>query len=206
MSIADRKVKEKEDLKARILAEAKNLFLEKGIEQTTIRNIADAVNYSVGTVYVYYKDKNTILHELHQQGFAQLGGDMQVLLHVQNPMERLLAMGRIYLNFAIKNPEMYDLMFNMKAPIEFIKECEAIDCWNEGRNTFDFLRQTIAECIQAGHFSNHQPEHLAFVIWGCVHGMCSLVIRERTGGIGLAQPETILTDAYQQFQMMLQRS
>jgi AcrR family transcriptional regulator len=104
MSIADRKAKEKEELKARILTEAKRLFLEKGIEQTTIRNIADAVQYSVGTVYVYYKDKNAILHELHRQGFAQLSGDMQVLLHVKNPMERLLAMGRIYLNFAMKNP------------------------------------------------------------------------------------------------------
>jgi len=43
---------------------AKKLFLEKGIEQTTIRNIADEIDYSIGTVYVYFKDKNAILHDL----------------------------------------------------------------------------------------------------------------------------------------------
>jgi AcrR family transcriptional regulator len=206
MSIANRKAKEKEDLKALILEKAQKLFLEKGIHQTTIRNIADASNYSVGTVYVYYKDKNAILHDLHQQGFAQLNAEMQVLLHVKNPMERLLAMGHIYLNFALKNPDMYDLMFNMKAPVEFIKDHETMNCWNEGRGTFEFLRQTIAHCIQVGHFKNHRVEPLAFAIWGCVHGMCSLLIRERTAGIGLERPDSILADAYQDFQLLLERS
>ena len=57
MSSADRKAREKEELKALILKASMKLFVEKGIEQTTIRNIADAIDYSIGTVYVYFKDK-----------------------------------------------------------------------------------------------------------------------------------------------------
>ncbi|MCU0376473.1 MAG: TetR/AcrR family transcriptional regulator [Chitinophagaceae bacterium] len=73
MGTSERKAKEKEELKTLILRAAKKLFVEKGIEQTTIRNIANAIEYSVGTVYVYYKDKNDILHELHTQGFRSHG-------------------------------------------------------------------------------------------------------------------------------------
>ena len=70
MSVAERKARQKEELKALILKASMKLFVEKGIEQTTIRNIADAIDYSIGTVYVYFKDKNAILHALHTQCLA----------------------------------------------------------------------------------------------------------------------------------------
>ena len=131
MSITERKAKEKEELRALILQGAKKLFIENGIEQTTIRNIADEISYSVGTVYVYYKDKNSILHDLHTLGFKQLGGEMRVLMSVAEPMERLAAIGRVYIRFAVDNPDMYDLMFNMKAPMEFLERTDEEE-WNEG--------------------------------------------------------------------------
>src|SRR6266542_2769638 len=96
MSTAERKAREKEELKVLILKASMKLFVEKGIEQTTIRNIADAIDYSIGTVYVYFKDKNAILHSLHKQCFAELGGQFRVLYNVKEPMERLKAMGKVY--------------------------------------------------------------------------------------------------------------
>ena len=89
MSTAERKAREKEALKSLILKGAKKLFLERGIEQTTIRNIADEIDYSVGTVYVYFKDKNAILHDLHSIGFQELGGYFKELFAIEDPMERL---------------------------------------------------------------------------------------------------------------------
>ena len=64
MGTADRKAREKDALKGLILKAAKKLFLEKGIDQTTIRNIAEEIDYSVGTVYVYFQDKNASGSEL----------------------------------------------------------------------------------------------------------------------------------------------
>src|SRR5580704_3894142 len=146
MSINERKAKEKEELRTLILQGAKRLFIENGIEQTTIRNIADEISYSVGTVYVYFKDKNSILHELHTLGFKQLGGEMRVLMSVSEPMERLAAIGRVYIRFAIDNPDMYDLMFNMKTLMEFWKKIEEEE-WNEGKATFNVLKSTVQQCI-----------------------------------------------------------
>jgi len=198
MAIADRKAKEKEDLKALILKGAKKLFVEKGVEQTTIRSIANAIDYSVGTVYVYFKDKNAILHALHTQGFTQLNGDFKVLYNVHDPMERLKAMGKAYIQFAVANPDMYDLMFSFKAPMDFLDAVNAEE-WNEGKATFDVLRTTVKQCMDTGHFTGHKLEPLAFMIWSLVHGMCSLEISKRSGGVNLKKPEHILTDAYAEF-------
>ena len=121
MSTTERKAREKEELKALILKAARKLFVEKGIGQTTIRNIADSIDYSIGTVYVYFRDKNEILHALHTQSFVDLRGQLRGLFNVKDPMERLKAMGKVYINFGLDNPEMYDLMFTLKAPMEFLE-------------------------------------------------------------------------------------
>lgn len=204
MGIADRKAKEKEELAALILDSAKKLFIEKGVAQTTIRSIAECIDYSVGTVYVYFKDKNAILNALHTQGFTQLGGQFSVLVHVQNPMERLIAMGRLYMKFALDNPDMYELMFTLKAPMEFLNSADK-DEWDEGKSTFNFLKTTVDECIKEGHFKGHLVEPLTFMIWGLVHGMCSLHISDRVNGVHFSSADTILHDAYDEFLKILKK-
>jgi AcrR family transcriptional regulator len=201
---AERKAKEKLELSNLILKAARKLFLENGVENTTIRNIAEAIDYSIGTVYVYYKDKNEILYALHKQGFSELSGQFKILYNVIDPMERLRAMGKVYMKFANENAEMYDLMFNLKAPMEFLKDIYNEE-WNEGKATFDVVRSTAAECIKKGHFKGHKAEPLAFMIWSMVHGMCSLEIRQRTKGVALEHPETILEDGYNEFLKMIEK-
>lgn len=198
MSTAERKIKDKENLKKLILNSAKKLFVEKGIEHTTIRNIADEIDYSIGTVYVYFKDKNAILHELHTEGFKQLGGHFRTLYEMQDPMQRLRKMGIIYISFALENAEMYDLMFNMKAPIEFLDAVHEEE-WNEGKGTFAVLKNTVQECIEKGYFKGHRLEPLSFMIWSLVHGMCCLEIRQRSKGVNLCNPETIVMESYNEF-------
>jgi AcrR family transcriptional regulator len=204
MGISERKAKEKEELKSLILKAAKKLFAEKGIEQTTIRKIASEIEYSVGTVYVYYKDKNDILYDLHKQGFMQLGSEMKVLFNVSDPMERLKALGRVYLKFAIENPDMYDLMFNMKAPMDFLDSVCKED-WNEGKGTFDVLKATVNQCIEKGHFKGHQLDPLSFAIWSVVHGMASLNISQRIKGVNLSEPETMMMKGYEEFVLILNK-
>jgi AcrR family transcriptional regulator len=202
---AERKAKEKEELKELILQAAQKLFVDKGIDNTTIRNIAQEIEYSVGTVYVYYRDKNDILYDLHSRGFSMLGRSMSVLFHVSHPFERLKALGRTYIAFALENREMYDLMFNMRAPMASLKQ-QHTEKWNEGEDAFDVLRQTVSQCIGAGYFKGHQPEPLAFAIWSAVHGMCSLYIRERIQGASPANPERLLEEAFESLVGMMSQT
>ena len=204
MTVADRKAKEKQELKETILQGAKKLFVEKGVEHTTIRNIAQKINYSVGTIYVYFKDKNDILYELHTLGFLQLAADMRVLFNVNDPMERLKALGRVYINFALNNTDMYDLMFSLRAPMEFLDADNKAE-WDEGTNAFHLLKTTVGECIAAGYFKGTELEATTFMIWSAVHGMCSLHISERVKGVNLHEPETMVTRSFEAFVKMIER-
>lgn len=72
MTIAARKQREKEEMRALILDAARKIFLEKGYEHTSIRNIAEKIEYSPGTIYLYFKEKDEIFHALHEEGFRRL--------------------------------------------------------------------------------------------------------------------------------------
>jgi AcrR family transcriptional regulator len=204
MGIPERKEREKEELRERILSAAKMLFLEKGVEKTSIRNIADQIEYSPGSIYHYFKDKNEIFHALHQGGFQQLMSRMEVLATVSNPMERLKRMGSIYVEFALENPDMYDLMFIKEAPMDHVFNSND-EQWKEGFGTFNFLRTTIKQCIHDGYFRGHEEEALSFLVWSTVHGMVSLHIRRRCDVVLAQRQSTIVKDGLHEFFSILDR-
>jgi AcrR family transcriptional regulator len=177
MTISTRKERQKEELRGKILHAAKELFMQKGFEDTSIRNIAEKIEYSPTTIYLYFKDKDDIFCELHREGFALLNQYFRPLAHVSDPYERLKAINKAYITFAMENGELYDLMFIINAPMKSIKKDESD--WEEGSRAFAFLVNTIQECISKGYFGGMQPEVLAFTVWSMVHGIASLEIRNR---------------------------
>lgn len=177
MGISERKLREKEELRIRILDAAKKLFIEKGFENTTIRNIADEIEYSPATIYLHFEGgKDEIFYELHNQGFALMLQHFSALPESDRPIERLRRMGEAYIRFAWENPEMYDLMFILTAPMNFSRE--SIDK-SMGTQTFNFLVDVVKAAQREGSYPGLDPEAVAMGIWSAVHGMASLDIRKR---------------------------
>lgn len=177
MTISKRKERQKEELKSKILQAARELFMQKGFGEVSIRNIAEKIEYSPTTIYLHFKDKDEIFLELHREGFALLNQYFRPLLHVADPYERLKAMNRVYIEFALENGEFYDLMFIINAPMESIKKKDSD--WEEGDRAFDFLSNTVQECIDKGYFPGMEAKIVAFTVWSMVHGIASLEIRNR---------------------------
>lgn len=176
MGIEERKQREKEQMRRLILDAARAIFLEKGYNQASIRNIADKIEYSPGTIYLYFKEKDEIFLALHNEAFGQLFELMAPLRMVEDPFERLIAMGRIYIDFALKNKDLYDLMFIMQAPMNMLDNaCH----WTEGDRVFDYLVDTVRQCQAGGRMQGHDPSTLSFSIWSAMHGMCALYCRDR---------------------------
>ena len=204
MAIIQRRQREKENIRSRILEEARLLFFEKGYDNASIRSIAERIEYSVGTIYLHFKDKDSIFHALQLEGFTMLMDKMQVLESVEHPFERLKAMGTIYLDFAKKNPELYDLMFILRAPMNCLEEHEG---WLEGKKTFDFLIKIVKECQEFGQFRHHaDAETLAFSIWASVHGIAALIVRDRCRVVSEEKRDTIEVKAYRDYITMLSKS
>lgn len=202
MTIASRKQREREDMRILILDAARKIFLEKGYYDTSMRNIAEEIQYSAGTIYLYFKDKDEIFHALHEEGFRRMLDKMQPLAHVSSPFERLKALGRVYLEFAFENKDFYDLMFIMQAPIKHEAEHED---WQMGHRTLDFLKTILSECKTEGYFKGKNVEYLSFAIWAGVHGMAALYCRERYKAYHDIDPKDLIDHGYKYFVNMLEK-
>jgi AcrR family transcriptional regulator len=200
MTIATRKQREKLEMRRAVLEAAKEIFLEKGFYSASIRNIAEKIEYSPGTIYLHFKDKNDIFHALHEEGFTKLLGMMQPLQHVANPMERLIAMGKVYMEFAYTNKDLYDLMFIMEAPIH--AEIDR-DKWEMGDKTLNFLKLVLVDCQKMGHFQDKNIDYLSFMIWSSLHGMCALYCRKRCLAYEHQQEITLLNNGMDYFLEMI---
>ncbi len=186
MKVSDKKAKRKEDVRTLILNAAKKLFVEEGYQSASIRKIASEIGYSPTTIYLYYKDKSDIVHALHQEGFALLSMLFSSLELVEHPFERLKATGRTYLKFAKEHPDFYEVMFIMKEPMDYLEaeNPEEDVCWEEGKQVFGLLIQTVVDCQAAGYFPNTDPNHVALQAWSMVHGLCSLYITTHLQKVG----------------------
>ncbi|MEM8568044.1 MAG: TetR/AcrR family transcriptional regulator [Bacteroidota bacterium] len=176
MGIAERKEREKKEMRELILRTATKLFMENGYEKTSMRNIAEAMEYSPTTIYLYFKDKNELFYALSEEGFRMFFSYLSQAPKDLPPMERLKELGRIYLKFAIDHPGYYDLMFILRAPMESHHTAEG---WELGMKSHSVLTSIVHECINGGHFKGMNPDQLAFMIWSFVHGVVTFQIRDR---------------------------
>jgi AcrR family transcriptional regulator len=177
MGILERKEKQKLEIRKLILDASMKLFVEEGFGNVTIRKIADLIEYSPTTVYLYFKDKDEIFFSLHDIGFQKMEELNKDLSSINNPLLRLHKMGENYLEFGIQNPEYYNLMFIQDEPMKKISElgCE----WEKGDTAIGRLKATVTECIEKGYLAESDPHLVSLGVWSFVHGLVSLAVRGR---------------------------
>ena len=183
-----------------ILKTANKLFAENGFEKVSMRGIADAIEYSPTTIYLYFKDKNELFYALHLEGFKMLAAEFMPLLEVKDPMERMYQMGLRYIRFAFENPDYYRLMFLVKEPL-----CtpETDETWEAGHNAHAFLEQVVNECQEQGYLQGLPMRSAALMIWSFVHGLVSLQVCDRMKLYQEVDREQNIADAYEAFNLML---
>ncbi|MBB6004232.1 TetR/AcrR family transcriptional regulator [Arcicella rosea] len=175
MGITERKERERQEMRSLILEAAQQAFIEEGYEKASIRAIADRVEYSPATIYLYFKDKSEIFFAVHELGFEKLIQEMTNAVEgIENPIEILRQQGYVYMKFALENPEMYDLMFIINAPME-VENQE----WVCGHRCFELLCSTVQRCINEKLIKIDNLEVAAMSVWSFMHGLVSLKIRNR---------------------------
>jgi len=189
MGIAERKEKQKIEIRKRILDASMQLFVEEGFNNVSIRRIADIIEYSPTTIYLYFKDKDEIFFNLHEIGFQKMLEMNRELDDIQNPLLRLHKMGENYIRFGMENREYYDLMFIQPEPMAKLTE---MGCnWENGDAALARLRDTLIECMDKGYIAKTDPIVLSLSVWSMVHGLVSLATRERLEKL-VSEKENIL--------------
>jgi AcrR family transcriptional regulator len=202
MGVKERKERQKMEMKDLILQSAHQLFLEKGFSEVSIRNIAEAIEYSPATIYLYFKDKNDIFYALHGEAFKIFNSAIASIVTIKDPLERLFTLGEKYMEFAFSHPKYYDIMFIIESPMQCDENSED---WKEGESALKFLESIVSECVEQGHFKNQSTTILSFSIWSYMHGMCSLALRDRMRMYPEEERNSMQMKSFEIFKQMLRQ-
>jgi AcrR family transcriptional regulator len=162
-----------------ILAAAKKLFLQHGVEHATMRRIAAEVGISSTALYVYFPDKLAILDAIAESMFeALLVAYSESQVPDQPPLLRFRAGLRAYVDFARLRPDEYRLTFGAHR-LGRCREIAAAD------TSFEMLHQHVSALMLTGLFAPGDPMAVAEGVWACLHGVVMLLLN---------QPEHLATD------------
>ncbi|MQA91079.1 MAG: TetR family transcriptional regulator [Gemmatimonas sp.] len=179
MGIAERREREKEALRTGIVEAARDIVSEKGLDALSMRSIAERIEYSPATIYLYFKDKEELLGEVIKAGFERMGGYVHEELAMAgseaDPAQQHRALGRAYARFALENTAYFRVMFELpNVPhVGRMEDCRSVD---SGPAAKQLLAETIQRAMDAGLYELEDAATGALIAWGLVHGLTSLYI------------------------------
>lgn len=176
MGSKQRREREKEALRQDILDAARELFVNEGYENVSMRRVAEKIEYSPTTIYLYFEDKASLLYAICEETFAKLAKRMEAIgKESDDPLEVLRKGCRAYVDFGLKNPNHYKLTFinhpeHPRDPKRHLRE-ESM-----GMRAYGNLRAGVEECIKAKKFRETDVESVTQMMWAGGHGVTSLLI------------------------------
>ena len=176
MKSAIRRKQQQEDLKAKILDAARELFVKEGVESVSMRKIAQKIGYSATTLYIYFKDKESLLHALCDRDFGTLQESFKNIGRITDPIERLRKLGQAYIAFALEYPNHYRLLFMTPHDPRCVDDEYEIEHVNSDQGSYEFLRATVVEGLAAGVFRDEYDDAdlISQVLWSSLHGVAAL--------------------------------
>lgn len=175
MGVTQRRARAKAHLKTAILDAARELFATEDYAAVSIRRIADKIEYSPTTIYLYFKDKQEILFHLIDESNHALADRLEACT-ATDPLERLRLAGRAYLDFALTQPRHFRLMFFVEDPALAVK-CASL---KSIERSFHFLGRTLTDGQARGQVRDDIPMPLlVHSAWAHLHGAAALAVTER---------------------------
>lgn len=164
------------DLRASLLQAATEMLAETGIENLSLRKLADRVGVSRTAPYHHFKDKNELLCAIAEEGFRHWHRQAETILAQQelSAREKYRQFVHGYIGYAADNPEMYELMFGraiwkQAAATQALKDVAYPSFQNQVTMTRKWQ--------EMGLMSRDQDTlRLAQVTWGTMHGIARLLI------------------------------
>jgi AcrR family transcriptional regulator len=175
----------------RIATAARRLLDKEGAEAVTMRRVAHAVGITPMAIYRHYRNRASLMNALADEGFEELAIRLTGNCFSGGIEERLEEMAEIYLDHALQNPRLFELMFlkprqgARRYPRDF----------KSGRSpTANAMAEVVKEGIASGYFRDEDAWEIVFEMSALSHGLIMLYLGGR-----MAVPRT-------QFRALYRRS
>jgi AcrR family transcriptional regulator len=160
----------------RIAAAARRLLDRGGADAVTMRRVAKAVGITPMAIYRHYPDRAALLNALADKGFEELAARLTGKRFPGNIEERLTKMLEIYLDHALWNPRLFELMF--LKPREGARRYPSD--FKAGRSpTAGLIARVVQEGMDSGYFREDDAWEIVFEMGALSHGLIMLYLGGR---------------------------
>lgn len=166
-----------QSLREQTLDAARRLIGRHGHRDVSMRDIAAEVGCSVSSLYLYFANRDALIHTLIDEGFQRWYGEQLALeKEHREPWARLEAVARRYVEFGLANPELYEIMY-MFHPQSMRRIPR--DLFRRIRRSLDFTTENILACVGADTLGETEARVVAASIWATLHGVVSTILTQR---------------------------
>lgn len=174
MGVAERRDREREGVRRKILDAARELFMAEGSERVTMRRIAEAIEYSPTAIYNHFEDKDALLNSLCEDEFGRLLSLLGTGSRPRSAVAWIRQLGLAYARFGLEYPNHYRFMFMTPGAFGHDHQPSA-----PAQEAFGLLRSAVKNAIDAGEFRKGDVDTVAQVLWSSLHGAVALLITFR---------------------------
>jgi len=177
MGPTERREREKQEVRKKILDAARDLFARHGYDAVTMRKIAEKIEYSPTAIYLHFKDKDELIRELCENDFYTFSMRFAAVNSIEDLEARLRAAGQAYVDFALEHPNQYRLMFMTPHPVQ-PGEKHLQRRGNPREDAYAYLRELLVQAKEQGMIREDERdvELIAQTVWAALHGVISLEI------------------------------
>ena len=164
-------------LRDRILETSRSILFSKGYDAISMRKIAGLIGVSATSIYLYFENKNHLVHTLIEESVEELSESIEQGAEQETEtLAKFVAIIQSYVDFAIRNPEKYKVIYMVspEAMGRYPKEK-----FRKARRGYALLESVIRTAIEEGLMTVDEPKIAAYSIWAQLHGIISVVQDQR---------------------------
>jgi AcrR family transcriptional regulator len=176
VGLKERRKREKELRRKQILDAARALLLKRGISSTSMNRIARDAELSVGTLYIYFKNKEELYAELQEEGLNLLYDKVkEAKERGKSPHDKLKEISIAYLDFSEENRNYFDIInyFLSSPEVIFPPHLKSrIDL--QGSRILSLIEEVLDDMDSVKGISKGAVKRHAIILWSNLHGMLQL--------------------------------
>ncbi len=164
----------REEIKELALNATEEIVAEAGFQALSARKVASAIGYTVGTIYLVFKNLDDLIMQVNARTLETLFKEVSAHQNKNNQKENLVQFGRAYYNFAQKNPHLWSLIFE-----HHVTDGGDInpDLGERIQTLFDLVESEIGSLDVKKDKAEIHAASLG--LWSSVHGITILAITDK---------------------------
>lgn len=158
-----------------VVATARALIEEKGLRALSLRAISGRLGVTAPALYAYVTDKEDLLRAVAESEFTRLIEVFETVVD-PDPLERVRTYSRVYVEYALENPELWKAMF-LFPPDRVFSGMPEVPGLPIASQAYELPMEALRAAQEAGQLpAGLDPALAALTLWTATHGAAEVLL------------------------------